>query len=1131
LEASAGTGKTFSIENIVARLLIDEVNPCLLEEIVVVTFTRAATADLKVRIRSNLVKLYALCRQCLKEKTEDFSTYPDFLIAVVEQGEEAIQKVSKAIGQALSLFDKAPIFTIHGFCHRMMNDYLMESDIVSGGSEDKGIPTAIVRRIIRDFFRTQVKAPLITASQLKILLKDQKGVAGLEKKLITLIQKGSDIQPLNSLEALMESLNAAKKEFECDPSQLVADFLSLAPFFKHIAYRNGIFKPENIAKAERSAALFEEREWGIEEVNLLVNEGLYIAEALDPGELKANAKISVKQLYYPDFPSRMQKVLLPIVKELRNPNALLAILASQCQNMLRQQLGKEELMGFDGLLVQMLKAIEQPAFATSIQNRFKAAIIDEFQDTDPVQWKIFSRLFVDHCHLYLVGDPKQSIYGFRQADIYTYLAARRQIGENSSASLDVNYRSTKPLVEALNALFNTQEIPNLIDLPRLNDFLPCEAVESGSRADPIKFADDRGSIHFFSVEEKEKKPFGHLEETYLFPFIAQEILRINQQNGISFNDFAILVADRYQASRIERYFNTLHIPYVGQHGTLLSESMAYSALKELLQAIAMPYQASDLKKGLGGAIIGWQDRDIVELDNHNVWEECLSRCLNLRKIWNERGFAFFFQELLESTWPKKESKVKQSVAEQLLERRGGTEFYHDLLHLAELLAESETNRNSTPKTIIENLEDLVDGNDAASEGIKRRYDPSRQGVRILTIHSSKGLEFEIVFALGIIKRSKFPEGLIPLTDNFESALPPLVPILEKSDPNLKKHLCELDAEKMRQLYVAFTRAKQRLYIPMLLGNALGKCSEGCISPIELYLSKILAADDGLYENIPLIDSSAIYAHLGKLSLVKDIRTSRLEREIFSLEMLNPQIAVESLELQPPGPVRIAGNPITVESFTSLSAKYVSEPILRNKESLVLEFSPHTMPAGRETGILLHAIMESIPFDIAKEGRLSDGLLRHIDRHLRNTILTDWQKVVADIVFNVLTADLSSSQEFFTLSDINEALSYREHEFIYPSDHGYIKGVIDLIFQHQGKYYIVDWKSNWLGHDDASYSQEALMNAMAMHDYFLQANLYKQALKRYLRLFDDHHFEELFGGVIYPFLRGVESGTSKGMVIL
>ena len=609
LEASAGTGKTFSIQNIVVRLLIEstaESIPPLINQILVVTFTRAATRDLKVRIRANI-------DLALTHLQGSFEAAPDYLKAIIEKGEEAVLQAKRRLQQALFTFDQASIFTIHSFCSRQLRQHALESDLGFQSNDGlNSLPASEVKQIIRDYFRTGLREGTYSTEQLAILLKKDPD----QKKLISTIRRGMTIAPQRSFELLylrfVEVMNRLKIEYLINAKLLLEDFKLQSDAYRN--YQSGVSKSDCLEKITSFAALFDKETWDFNDFDLLIKEGIVWIKALNP-ELRKKKPPTDDLLHFPGLRKVLQQELEPIVEEASDDNCLLARLAHDCGRHLQRFLNEEERLDPDDLLKKMERALHLPSFADKVRKEYQAAIIDEFQDTDPLQWKIFQRLFLPDDKkwkgfLYLVGDPKQSIYSFRQADIYTYLAASQALGGDHCYTLDVNYRSQLPLVEALNVLFDSDQF---ISLPKHNSYLPYKPVKAAQKAHPFSFLEERGAVHFFLSEVQGKQVDG--EEQVYFPFIANEIQRLREHHPFQFSHFAILVRDRIQALRLSNYLEARQIPYVNQKGTRLAESDALPALIHLLQAVLRPHDRSSLKTTLGTRLLGWTHQELIRLEN------------------------------------------------------------------------------------------------------------------------------------------------------------------------------------------------------------------------------------------------------------------------------------------------------------------------------------------------------------------------------------------------------------------------------------------------------------------------------------------------------------------------------------
>lgn len=1144
LEASAGTGKTFAIENIVVRLLIDSDHgrePLSIEKILIVTFTRAATRDLKVRIRANLEKALNYLKGFLSgdARLEDC---PDYLLAYREEGREAVIQARRRIERALFTFDQAQIYTIHGFCWRMLRCFALEGGVSleSSCSEEETLPKTKLLQVVKDFFRTELISEVYSPQQIKIVLNHFKGkLEDLQAELLKVISKGLDISASPTFTEyflkFQKAMHQLKQDSAYESEKIISDFLLHAPAYKGLSNRGKQIHPEVMDKVQRFSDLFNKDEWNVDDFDLFLSDGLFLVEALSQDKLMAKGVPPARdKLHYPDLLEKIQGFLGDIVDDARNASFIFARMASDCQTLLRHYQNQEEMLGFNDLLQQMRLALENSQFAARVRETFDAVVVDEFQDTDPVQWDIFRVLFADEKALWeglfiLVGDPKQSIYAFRQADIYTYLSAANILGKEAVATLDTNFRSQPSLVSSLNHLFDS--VPDLFPLPRHEMRLSFSTVKAGKKENK-DFSDGKASVQFMLAKGAKKTSLQEYQENYFFPAIAKEIDQLNQQDGIRFNQCAVLVSDRFQAEKLMQYLKAVGIPVMSQRGVNLADSIAVRAMGELLTGILHFRHPSSLRVALGGKIIGMTHADIASLQDSNRWESILSKCEKLRRVLITEGFEVFYPQMMLSCW----HADGKTVFQRLLLQDSGGEFYREWQDIADLLMQEQSTRNISAEELIAFLDEfeILALND--DERMKVTLDHNEDKVLILTSHVSKGLEFDIVFTLGLIKRPSQKELLIPVPKDGNICLEA---IKNHDHPLYKKHCEELDAEKMRQLYVAFTRAKYRLYIPVAMACGGQDVEYGAASPMDLFLAK-LGEDklndgktnyDELYDTIKTYDGSSLVNFIEKSSV--DIGLTLLE-ECQSVRDVPIHKASSTLCLLPPHEVTIPGSAVFVQSFTSLAQ--INSSRMPGEEGDLLaphdfnneQKSLHTLPAGSETGTILHTLFEVMPFQTAQNGAGSSVLMPCVHSVLQGTPFDGWQEVVSEMAHKALTTLLPGNQKSFRLADINPKKMYRETEFLFRTDSlqrpGFIKGVIDLFFEHEGKFYFLDWKTNWLGPTLEHYSKKNLEQAMHEHDYGLQAKIYSEALKRYLKIFDKRTFEEVFGGFYYLFLRGVGPET-------
>jgi len=345
-----------------------------------------------------------------------------------------------------------------------------------------------------------------------------------------------------------------------------------------------------------------------------------------------------------------------------------------------------------------------------------------------------------------------------------------------------------------------------------------------------------------------------------------------------------------------------------------------------------------------------------------------------------------------------------------------------------------------------------------------------------------------------------------------------------------------------------TRAKYRLYIPVAISTKPTSVDFGCAAPMDIFLARLgqEACDySSLYKRIENLTFSSLKNFLQNYPEEK-ITYSHLNEMTFSLSTPKLQHPVS---LTPPEKVHVKGEKYFIQSFTSLSKQKkisldISQEIGNPKTQSPKDFNEihknfHTLPSGNLTGKLLHKILEIIPFSIFKEIQSPDGLKDWIQPLIQNTSFYPWENVLCQMTYAALKTPLKNG---FCLGDVPAYKIYRETEFLYPFEKetftedlswhkGFLKGVIDLIFYDQDQYYLLDWKTNWLGPKTEFYNKENMISAMHQHDYYFQAYIYKEALKRYLKLVDTRPFEEIYGGCFYIFMRGLDETLENAYGIL
>lgn len=1084
LEASAGTGKTFAIEHLVVRLLIEGDAPFLIEQILVVTFTRAATRELKFRIRRSLIRA--------KEELELGSPSADYLKAIDEQGEVAVKAAIDRIDAALICFDSAQIYTLHGFCHRILKEFAFEAGIgLEVSDPDERDYISLLEKLIKVHLKEEICFPNYSPFQIKsVLKKNQSDFRKMISSLTNLVASGREIAPLPSYGELLETFeNEIRSLPSIEVSRFESDLSFLIPQYKQMTGN------EISSQIGLLADILSSKACTPKQFDRLLSKDFFL-EKMGEDNKKVRAKMpDASELNYPHLIERLRKALLPILEMAKDPSRIFLRLAKDLQGKSRELLDINEKFSPDALLLRVEQSLKIPRFVECVRQKFRAAIVDEFQDTDPVQWNILQKLFLSSLNaVCLVGDPKQSIYAFRNADVYVYLDAGEAMGKAARKHLDTNFRSTAPLVDALNLLFASAK-GGWMDLPGTNETLNVIPVKSGSNL----ISDEESPIEFFIAEDKKgrskKFPTEEVFQNKIFPFLASEISKLHREKGIPYHSIAILIKDRFQGKAVIEYLKECGIPASAKRGGSIVDTTAFFALKEILAAACFPFDMSHVKAALAGPFIAWQDSQLL---SERLLLEAKAKLQSLSRTLFEKGFGAFFQSFLSTTWGD------SPLLQELFSRRD-EQLYLDLRKLSELLIEEEIERGLKGEAFLLFLEDLVARSHQDESRLRVPSQEEKGSVTVMTIHMSKGLEFDAVFALGLASRHKISEQMAIKKEGRSE-----ISLFNPDDPGSVQALRELDAEKMRQLYVALTRAKLKLYIPLVIEEDKKGIEMGEASPSELFFSRLVDSPkdhEDLYQNASAMNLDRAIAILTTLSpligfhLLQDMPKMLFVKEKAGCELMQ-QI-----------PLNLISKDEHILSFSSLAKKENSMETIKVFESAPL--SPHTMPLGADTGHLLHQIFEKIFKRGLHHPLRENELSQLIEKETRFSPLEKWASVLLPWTVELLTQPLGS----FSLSDVPGHQLQQEMEFFFSTHQGMMKGFADLFFEFEGKYYLLDWKSNYLGPSDEDYTREKMAEAMRTNQYYLQASIYAEALQRYVKLFDNRPFAECFGGAIYYFVRG------------
>jgi exodeoxyribonuclease V beta subunit len=1055
VEASAGTGKTHAITLLVVRLILErQLEP---SEILVMTFTEAATAELRVRIRRRLHQALDVLRGQPGDLAE---TDPDLLRVCDRHRDPAsLERLKRAV---LGL-DEAPITTIHGFCHRVLFDHALRTDAPYGAELVKDLEE-LDEDVIYDFWHRYV-------AETPELFDDLPDA------------------PLNRLRALLREVR------------------------RH-------------TRAE------------------------LVPEPTDPG------------------------------MELDRDFVAFAL----GQLALRKE--QQGVFGFDDLLGRVALALAGPggrSLAAGLRERFKAALVDEFQDTDPVQWEIVERLFVDGgLPLFLIGDPKQAIYGFRGADVFTYLAAA---GAARRSTMRVNWRSDPGLVGAVNQLFGAPDTFVFREISS-NTIEPRPGVENSFSA---PHASGNASLELLLVRrENAQGPLSKPNADHQAPrIVAAEIARLLaggakvKGRDVVASDVAVLTRDNRQCFLVQDALRDL-----GINSVVISDKSVWTSeeavdLERVLDGVLDPGGAGARKRALATTLIGEDAASIDRLDDEperlEVW---LERFQSWQELWSGRGFLRMFRQLLREV----------GAADRLLGQQGGERRLTNLLHLGELLERASVERQLGPAALLDWLGEQRRDDSNRGEHTEIRLESDTDAVKVLTIHKSKGLEFPIVYCPFLWSGSLVSNtvGTPRLFHEGGKAYLDIDVEKDRRQPHIDIAKREGVAEEIRLAYVALTRAQHRCSIiwaaarnhgaaafsfvwrpdPALLSsgdlklNRLDKLSD---ADIARDFERIAEASGGgiafrwlpwRHSADPLPRPAPDARPLSARAIEQPVRAFERTESFSGLTRHAHDVRAEAA-VEPDEVAR--DHDEDAAALLALADAEPPEPIV------LLDF-----PRGPRAGNFFHEIFELVDFvdatgedilEVASQKFESFGYAREFSSDERDRLLS----LAVNAVTDALDAPLASG---LRLSDVPREQRFNELEFRVPvaragarvsperlaaafAEHpsaavpasyaerlktlgfealrGYLKGFIDLVFVHEGRWYVVDYKTNHLGDSVGEYDAARMQREMVDSHYYLQYHLYTLAVDRFLRRVEPaYSYEESFGGVYYLFVKGMKPGRGTGV---
>ncbi|WP_162925617.1 exodeoxyribonuclease V subunit beta [Isoalcanivorax indicus] len=1140
IEASAGTGKTFSIAGLYLRLVLGlgREAPLPVEQILVVTFTRAAVAELRGRIRLRLSEA-----RTLFQRGQSDDAFEQYLLAAMPADQAIL-----LLEQALTAMDNAAIHTIHGFCQRLLRQHALDlgAPMECAFSDDDG---TLLQQAVADVWRTLVYDE---GGDGRTLVRCFATPDGLQQALKPLLR-----QPLPILEPALDQADLARRQRRAEALReelRVAWQTHGAVVRRHVQHAcdSKVFNGKKLQWRWLQPGLNQLDAWAAGEADSPIartGDGTVQSTRLFPDELRSAARPE----RLAEVPTHELLELLPDVlrDEQEGPAleraALLGVARGQVQSRLarlKQQLSQRSA---DDLLVDVAEALrgaDGEALASRLASQYPVALVDEFQDTDPLQYAIFRHLYHDRpaTALFMIGDPKQAIYRFRGADIHAYLSARKDCDPAQHYTLATNWRSSTPMVRAVNALFSGNA--EAFVLPGI-DFHPARAA---GRADetPLR-SDDRRAALTLVLADPEAEQLGRnksLAQAWQASWIAQEVRRLLGDAAagrtligdrpLAARDIAVLVRGHHEARQVRDALAGQGLGCVYRDRQSVFDTAVAADLEQVLSALAEPENEALVRSALGTGLFAQPPATLYQRFNHPLeWPRTLNLFHELARQWRSRGVMPALYQLFE----------KEKVLVRLRAAEEGERQLTDLLHLCELLQQA-AGQQGGPRELLHWFARQRQQPAGSQDGRQLRLESEDNLVQVVTIHTSKGLQYPVTFVAGMWNAPTRSERDVAWVNkdghhcvalDADLLLPPGM-AQEVREQARQERL----AEDMRLLYVALTRSIHRCYT-LLAPVGDGRAEAALHHLLGLDATQTAHADyrdrlESLASNLTLNWTGDMPRAGRPLPAAARVRADQVRRFRGQL-----------------------GDDWRLTSYSGLTRALEqhrgehfepAEVTVSPPEGPRLQHGIHGFPRGAAAGICLHGIFERLDY---RRREVAPALVREQLR--RHGIDEDWDGVVTRMCEAVLSRPLApeapslsqarhwkAEMEFMLSAGEVSAAALDSAVTLLPASQprppldfarlrGMLRGFIDLVFEVDGRYYVIDFKSNWLGSRGRDYHPDALQAAMAEHRYDVQAMLYALALHRHLRhTLPGYDPAVHFGGLGYLFLRGMVDDGPPGQGI-
>ncbi len=1244
VEASAGTGKTWTLGALVQRLVLERELP--LKSILVVTYTKAAAAELRARIRERL----ALALQALEDasRVEDASMH-QLLDASRKQSGLDDEALKTRLVRALAEFDEAAILTIHAFCQRALGETAFAAQLPwtqEVQDDDQALRLSAVADHWRQHIQSQTLAPALqhqlferndTPAKWERLLKSAQD-APLAHPLWPehIDAKRTDTQDGHptSLDALQSAFDRAQALWFAERDAPEA-LLIQAALTKQLNGQS--YTKESIGTASRLWNNYFRNQDPLGAMAWSEQAKLFTADFIDKRKNKLG--VAPRHAFF-EAAAELKALHATLTNsaELQR-RALMRHMLDAAGPALKQAKASQRIMTFNDMLQRLHARLQtDKALALTLRQRYPAALVDEFQDTDALQLDIFRKLYQgSQAPVFFVGDPKQAIYAFRGADLHSYLQARQEA--QSTATLLENHRSTAALIKALNAVFTRHK--NVFGEEGLQYHPVAASTRPRATLEDTRnpSGEDLAALDVWALPAERKGQSLTVREAMAWSAeaCALDIARTlaGAQRGkvkldgkpLRGSDIAVLVETHRHGQLMREALAGVGVPSVEMSRASVFATAEAQELSNALHGVFDASRPGAARAALSTELIGLDaaalaammvDTGTLSADQATEpnattidAQAVLERMLAWRTVWTTRGVAAMVSRIVDDT----------ALAERMLPRRDGERRMTNWLHLMELLNDAEQTLH-TPKAVLRWFDQQL-GNATEGEATQLRLASDQHLVQIVTVHRAKGLEFPIVYLpllwsnntkismpLGVTYHDSEGRHVIDYRTHLGDDQ------AKVRDATVRARLLhEKKTEQLRLIYVALTRASQRcvLVIDPQTRKSSGKNS---YASLKSMLNWVVAGDGHTLDGWSKVDkdtcdhrSQSIEAAWQSVQAAAgaDMALNAVEDESQSSFMLQGQPAGEIDCLASPGPVLPAWR---MGSFSAWLRSAPAgnegigddEPLVQALEADTFDLpmnasdtaldsdvaaaeaasgdqppsqAAHTVhddaaqvqdilhfPRGPSAGDSIHALLEradfSQPGTWPRAARMAlqlhpqggerqdeltsmlSGMLQHLSTTplLPGLMLKDIgkQQRLNELEFDMTIERLDLNVLVAALRKLGMRVPALSPTVLRERFHGHLRGFIDMVFEHQGRYYLLDWKSNHLGDTPAHYFATGMEQAMVAHGYHLQHVIYAMALRRHLlRTLGAQQAAASYGGAFVVFVRGARphwlqpDGRAAGVV--